>query len=283
MSKAVKIGVLKAGCIGSLPLLEFLLDERADREDIYIKVIGSGAKVTAEQCIEGAEYILKQDFDLIIFAGPAQTTQGPSEARKILRKSSKPVIVISDSPARKIIKELDESGFGYIIVEADSMIGARREFLDPAEMALYNSDVIKVLAVTGAMNIIVEEIDKVINAIKFSEKIILPKLIIDGRRAVEAVDFSNPYAKAKAMAAYEIAKQVSTITFEACFKVQEPDLYIPLVATAHEMMRIAARLADEAREIEKGGDSIFRRPHFKDGTLGKKRRLMEKPQRTNIV
>jgi len=283
LSKVVRVGVLKAGCIGSLPLLEFLLDERADREDIQVKVIGSGARVTSEQCIEGAEQILKQDFDLIIFAGPAQTTQGPSEARKILRNSNKPVIIISDSPAKRIIKELEETGFGYIIVEADSMIGARREFLDPAEMALYNSDVIRVLAATGALNIIVEEIDKVINAIKSGEKVILPKLIVDGRRAVEAAGFSNPYAKAKAIAAYEIAKQVSTITFEACFKVQEPDLYIPLVATAHEMMRVAARLADEAREIEKGSDSVLRRPHFKDGTLGKKKRLMEKPQRTKLI
>lgn len=279
MSEIVKIGILKAGCIGSLPLIEFLLDERADREDIQVKVIGSGAKVTIEQCIDSAEQILKYDVDLIIFIGPAQTTQGPSEVRKILRASNKPVIVVSDSPAKRIIKEFDESGFGYIIVEADSMIGARREFLDPVEMALYNSDIIRVLAITGALNIIFEEIDKVINAIKSGGKIVLPKLIVDSKKAVEAAKFSNPYAKAKAMAAYKLAKQVSAITFEACFKVQEPDLYIPLVATAHEMMRAAARLADEAREIEKGGDSVFRRPHFRDGLLGEKRRLMEKPQR----
>ncbi|MBS7639145.1 MAG: F420-dependent methylenetetrahydromethanopterin dehydrogenase [Candidatus Bathyarchaeia archaeon] len=279
MSKIVKVGVLKAGCIGSLPLIEFLLDERADREDIQVKVIGSGAKVTTEQCIESAEQILKYDVDLIIFIGPAQTTQGPSEARRILRVSNKPVIVVSDSPAKRIIKELDESGFGYIIVEADSMIGARREFLDPAEMALYNSDIIKVLAVTGVLNLIVSEIDRVIDAIKSGGELNLPRLIIDGKRAVEAAGFSNPYARAKAMAAYELAKQVSTLTFEACFKVQEPETYIPLVAAAHEIMRTAAKLADEAREIEKKNDSVLRRPHFRDGSRGEKRLLMERPRR----
>ncbi|MBS7624569.1 F420-dependent methylenetetrahydromethanopterin dehydrogenase [Candidatus Bathyarchaeota archaeon] len=277
MSEVVKIGVLKAGCLGSLPLLEFILDERADREDIQVKVVGSGSKVTPEACIEGAEYILKMNIDLIIFIGPAQTTQGPAEARKILRSSNKPVIVISDSPARRIIKELEEYGFGYIIVEADSMIGARREFLDPVEMALYNSDIIRVLAVTGVLNIIVEELDKAINAIKYGEKPPLPKLIVDSRRAVEAAGLSNPYAKAKAIAAYELAKQVSNITFEACFKLHEPEEYIPLVAAAHEIMRVAARLADEVREIEKSGDSVLRKPHFRDGTRGEKRLLMEKP------
>lgn len=279
MNHIVRVGVLKAGCIGSLPLLEFLLDERADREDIQVRVVGSGAKVTPEDCIESAEQILKQNVDLIIFIGPAQTTQGPSEARKILSGAGKPIIVISDSPAKRIVKEMEEAGFGYIIIEADSMIGARREFLDPTEMILYNSDVIRVLAICGALNIIVKEVDKVINAIKSGEKPTLPRLIIDGRRATEAAGFSNPYARAKAMAAYEVAKQVSAITFEACFKVHEPEDYIPLVAAAHEMMKAAARLADEAREIEKGADSVLRRPHFKDGTVGEKRRLMEKLQR----
>ncbi|MBS7648336.1 MAG: F420-dependent methylenetetrahydromethanopterin dehydrogenase [Candidatus Bathyarchaeia archaeon] len=279
MNKIVKVGVLKAGCLGSLPLLEFLLDERADREDIRVRVVGSGAKVIPEDCIESAEQILRHDIDLIIFIGPAQTTQGPSEARKILKSAGKPVIVISDIPAKRIIKELEEAGFGYIIVEADSMIGARREFLDPLEMALYNSDVIKVLAATGALNVIVEELDKVISAIKSDEKPILPRLVVDSKRAVEAAGFSNPYAKAKAIAAYEIAKQVSTVTFEACFKLFEPEAYIPLVTAAHEMMREAARLADEAREIEKKGDLVLRRPHFKDGVRGEKRLLMEKPRR----
>ncbi|MEM0011392.1 MAG: F420-dependent methylenetetrahydromethanopterin dehydrogenase [Candidatus Bathyarchaeia archaeon] len=277
MNTVVKVGVLKAGCLGSLPLLEFLLDERADREDISVRVVGSGAKVTVDECVECAREILRYDPDFIIFVGPAQTTSGPTEARKILRESGKPVIIISDTPAKRIIKELEESGFGYIIIEADSMIGARREFLDPTEMALYNSDVIRVLAITGVLNIIVEEIDKVISAIKSGVNPVLPRLIIDSKLISGRSGFSNPYARAKAIAVYEIAKQVSAITIEACFKIHEPDLYIPLVAAAHEIMRNAARLADEAREMEKENDSVLRKPHFKDGSLGEKRSLMEKP------
>ena len=45
------------------------------------------------------------------------------------------------------------------------------------------------------------------------------------------------------------------------------------------MMRTAASLADEAREIEKARDSVLRKPHFGDGTLGEKRTLIEKPKR----
>ncbi|MEM2321002.1 MAG: F420-dependent methylenetetrahydromethanopterin dehydrogenase [Candidatus Bathyarchaeia archaeon] len=279
MNRTVRIGVLKAGCLGSLPLLEFLLDERAEREDIGVRVIGSGAKVTVEECIECANEILKQNPDIIIFVGPAQTTSGPTEARKVLRKAGKPVVVISDTPAKRIIKELEENGFGYIIVEADSMIGARREFLDPSEMALYNSDVIKVLAITGVLNIIVEELDKAISAIKSGEKPILPRVVIDGKVVAERSGFSNPYARAKAMAAYEMAKQVSAMTIEACFKIYDPGLYIPLVTAAHELMRVASKLADEAREIEKENDSVLRKPHYKDGSIGVKRSLMEKPSK----
>ncbi|MEM2454892.1 MAG: F420-dependent methylenetetrahydromethanopterin dehydrogenase [Candidatus Bathyarchaeia archaeon] len=277
----VKVGVLKAGCLGSLPLLEFLLDERAEREDISVRVVGSGAKVTVDECIECAKEILSQNPDFIILIGPAQTTSGPTEARKVLREAGKPVIVISDTPAKRIVKDLEESGFGYIIVEADSMIGARREFLDPSEMALYNSDVIRVLAITGALNVIVEEIDKVISAIKSGVKPVLPRLVLDSKIIAERSGFLNPYARAKAIAAYEMAKQVSAITIEACFKIHDPEVYIPLVAAAHELMRFAARLADEAREIEKGGDTILRKPHFRDGLIGEKRNLMEKPARVS--
>jgi methylenetetrahydromethanopterin dehydrogenase len=276
----VKIGVLKLGCLGTLPLLEFLLDERAERTDIKVSTIGSGAKLGLDQCRELADLMIKMTPDIVILVGPAQASPGPTEARKILRTNGVQTIVISDSPAKKIIKEFEDSGLGYIIIEADSMIGARREFLDPVEMAIYNSDVIKVLAVTGAFNIIVEAIDSVINAIKADQKLELPRLVIDSEKAVEAAGFQNPYARAKAKAAYGIAQQVSNITTEACFKVTDPNLYVPMVAAAHEMMRSAARLAEEAREIEKAGDHVMRKPHFKDGTIGGKRRLMEKPARS---
>jgi methylenetetrahydromethanopterin dehydrogenase len=280
MTNVTKIGILKVGCTGTLPLFEFYLDERAERTDIDVMVVGSGAKVGPKQCKEAAELIIKQKPDLIILIGPAQTTTGPAEARMMLKASGIPTIVVSDSPAKKVIKDLEEAGQGYIIVEADSMIGARREFLDPTEMAIYNADVIKVLAITGALHLIVEAIDEVIRSLKVGEKLELPRLIIDGQKAVESAGFSNPYAKAKARAAYEIAKQVSVINMEACFKIQDWKVYVFMVAAAHEIMRIAAKLADEAREIEKSGNSVCRRPHFDEGDIGMKKVLMEKPKKT---
>jgi len=44
------------------------------------------------------------------------------------------------------------------------------------------------------------------------------------------------------------------------------------------MMKIASKLAEEAREIEKSNDTVFRNPHAKDGRILSKIRLMEKPK-----
>jgi len=279
LKEIVKLGILKVGCLGTLPLLEFLLDERADRADIDVRVVGSGAKVGPTQCREAAQLLIDQKPDLVVFVGPAQTTPGPAEARMMLKNARIPTIVISDSLSRKAVSDMEAADMGFVIIEADSMIGARREFLDPTEMAIYNSDVMRVLAITGALHPIVEAIDKVVESIKAGEKIKLPQLVVDAERAVEAAGFSNPYAKAKAQAAYQLAQQVAKVTAEACFKVTEASVYVPMVAKAHEMMRTAARMSDEARETEKTDDQVLRRPHFKDGTLGTKRALMEKPKK----
>ena len=105
-----------------------MLDERAERSDIDMRVIGSGAKLGPEQCREVSELMIKLNPDLVILIGPAQTTPGPSEARKMLREAGLPTIVISDFPAKKLVDEMEKSGLGYIIVEADSMIGRGENF-----------------------------------------------------------------------------------------------------------------------------------------------------------
>ncbi len=61
----------------------------------------------------------------------------------------------------------------------DPLIGARREFLDPTEMAIFNSNVIKVLAVTGICSIMLREIDRVISELKHDRTPTLPKLVLD--------------------------------------------------------------------------------------------------------
>ncbi|MCS7117102.1 MAG: F420-dependent methylenetetrahydromethanopterin dehydrogenase, partial [Nitrososphaerales archaeon] len=120
---------------------------------------------------------------------------------------------------------------------------------------------------------------RVIESLKKGEAVTLPRIIIDKVKAVNAACFNNPYAYAKAMAAYEMARRVADLTVEGCFKVKEAERYIPLVTAAHEMLREAARLADEAREIEKSGDAVTRMPHYDDGTILSKVKLMEKPKK----
>jgi len=274
-SKIVKVCILKLGCIGASPLLEYVLDERADRGDIEVRVLSVGAKMTEAHAEELVKKALAEDYDLYIIPSPNASLPGPTKVRNALGEKGKNVIVISDAPARRITKELEEKGFGYIIILADSMIGARRGFLDPVEMTLFNADVIKVLAATGVVRLLQVELDKVINSLKAGEKPSLPKIVVDKEVATKYAEYRNPYAKAKAMAAYEIAVKVADLTSEGCFKIKERDRYIPILAAAHEIMRYAAELADEAREIEKYGDTLVRTPHSSDGTILFKEKLME--------
>ncbi|MEM0217204.1 F420-dependent methylenetetrahydromethanopterin dehydrogenase [Candidatus Nezhaarchaeota archaeon WYZ-LMO8] len=272
----VKVGIIKLGCIGCAPLLEYLLDERADRNDISVRVVSSGAKMTPQEAEEVVKMLEPFKPQLIIIASPNAALPGPTRAREVAKLLNVPTLIISDAPARKAVSKFEEGGFGYIIVEADSMIGARREFLDPTEMALFNADIIRVLAITGVFNLIVKTIDDMIASIKKGEEVKLPRLIVTKEIALENAGFSNPYAYVKAMAAFEAARKVSDLTTEGCFKVQEWEKYIPLVAAGHELMRYAAKLSDEAREIEKGLDQVMRMPHRASGELSVKRKLIEK-------
>ncbi|MCW4030883.1 MAG: hypothetical protein NWE80_00790, partial [Candidatus Bathyarchaeota archaeon] len=49
------------------------------------------------------------------------------------------------------------------------------------------------------------------------------------------------------------------------------------VACAHELAQVAARLAEEAREIEKHTDTLMRKPHSKKGKPLTKTKLMLSP------
>ena len=61
----------------------------------------------------------------------------------------------------------------------------------------------------------------------------LPQIEIDASYATQEARFSNPYARAKAIAAFELAASVSKITGKACFVLKERDDYMPLLAAAH--------------------------------------------------
>jgi len=274
----VKIGIIKCGNIGTSPVLDLLLDERADRPNIDTCVIGSGAKMNPEEIEKAVPLMLEMERDFVIFISPNPGAPGPAKARELLSAADVPAIIIGDAPGLRAKDEMDEQELGYIIVKADPMIGARREFLDPTEMASFNSDVIKVLALTGAYRVVQNTIDEVINTVEAGNAIELPKVVISRDKAVEAAAFGSPYAQAKAMAAYEIATKVADIDVEGCFMTRDMDKYIPIVASAHEMLGVAAKLAMEAREIEKANDTVVRTPHGGKGQTLAKCCLMEKPE-----
>ncbi|AXV37715.1 MAG: F420-dependent methylenetetrahydromethanopterin dehydrogenase [Methanobacteriaceae archaeon] len=274
----VKIGVIKCGNIGTSPVIDLLLDERADRPNIDTCVIGSGAKMNPEEIEKAVPLMLEMERDFVIFISPNPGAPGPAKARELLSAADVPAIIIGDAPGLRAKDEMDEQGLGYIIVKADPMIGARRELLDPTEMASFNSDVIKVLALTGAYRVVQNTIDAAVANVEAGSGVELPKVVISRDVAIEAANFANPYAKAKAMAAYEIATTVANIDVEGCFMVQDAAKYIPIVASAHEMLGTAAKLAMEAREIEKANDTVTRTPHGGDGSTVSKVALMDKPQ-----
>ena len=272
-----KIGIFKCGNIGTAPLLELLLDELADRQDIKVRTVTTGSKMSPEDVEEAVPKIFELNPDLLIVISPNTSLPGPGKVREKISSSGLPGIVISDAPGKRAKEEIEKQGLGYIIITGDPLIGARKQFLDPVEMALFNSNISKVLAITGVYRIVHQEIDKVIYAIENEQKPDLPKLIVDLKIVRDRSEFNSPYAKAKAIAAYGLAEKVAEINVQACFIEKESEKYIPLVTCAHEIAQAAARLAEEAREIEKANDTVARKPHAKDGKLKFKTKLMLPP------
>ncbi len=266
----MKIGIAKNGNIATSLVVELMLDERADREDIEVRVFTSGAKMQAKDCEDVVDLVLKYNPDLVIYVSPNPSLKQVVNSLKKLK--GRRVIVIGDSPGIKARETFEELGFGYIFVKGDAMIGARREFLDPIEMVIFNADMLRVLAVTGAFRVVYEEIDKAIK-----DRNYLPRIVVDSMLAVERSGIENPYAKVKALACYEIAEKVADLNVKGCFVIKEREKYIATVASAHEMLRVASKMADEVREIEKVKDSVLRKPHSRSGDILSKRKLFEKP------
>ncbi|MFX1484187.1 MAG: F420-dependent methylenetetrahydromethanopterin dehydrogenase [Promethearchaeota archaeon] len=283
----INVGVIKLGAIASAPLLDLILDERAERDDINVRAFTSGAKMDEESSAGPAESVIAWAPHFVLVVSPNAALPGPTKVREMLAKAKLPTITISDGPAEKAFYKKDEEGKkkphvlesqGFIVIPADSMIGAKKEFLDPTEMSLFNADAIKVLTVTGVTRAIQNELDKVIAAFQAGEIPEMPMLKLTAKKAVKCGYFKNPYAHAKAIASLTISEAVAAITAEGCFKTKEAEDYIPLVAAGHEMMRVAAKLADEVRELEKSEDSVLRNPHVSKGKVKTKTALMDKPK-----
>nr|NHJ84276.1 methylenetetrahydromethanopterin dehydrogenase [Asgard group archaeon] len=136
----------------------------------------------------------------------------------------------------------------------------------------------KVLAIGGAFSMLYQKIDELLEQLINEKKFNPPQLTITPEKAAKYAKFSNPYAEAKARAALEIAEKVAKINSEGCFKIDERLDYIPQVATGHEMMFAAAKLVEEAREIEKAQNKVRRQPHHYKGEVQEKFLLTEKPE-----
>jgi len=223
--------------------------------------------------------MITQKPDLIFFTSPNAGLPGPSKSREILANSGIPSIIITDAPGKKATDDCDAKNIGYFIVMADSMIGARRPFLDPIEMSMFNSEILGVLALTGVLRLIVDETEKVISQIIAGAKPEMPKVIINKENAIKAAGYINAYSINKAMAAHEICKTVASLNVEGCFKVKGREDYMPIVGAAHEMLSQALKLANEARNIEKANDTVLREPHDTDGALLTKRKFADKPEK----
>ncbi len=273
----VKVGFIKLGNLGTTQVIDLLLDEIAAREGIAIRSFGTGAKMGKDEAADTAT-LKSWSPNLLILVSPNAMAPGPVLARDIWKDT--PTILISDGPSKKEDREkLEQAGFGYIILPVDPLIGAKREFLDPIEMVAFNSDVAKILSICGAIRLVQTEIDKVIDQVAAgTSPLVLPKILAKPDKCVESAGFANPYAKAKALAALHIATKVAEIDFPACFVLKEIEQVVTTAAAGHEALRAAARLADEAREIEKANDSVLRKPHAKDGRILSKTKLLEKPQ-----
>lgn len=269
--------VIKCGNIATSTMVDLILDETASRQDVRFTILGTGPKMTPEDTERISKLIPSiHDPNLIILVGPNAGAPGMVRMRRALKAQMVPWIVISDGPSKKVRDKLKNEGAGYLIMEADPLIGARREFLDPTEMAAFNSDVIKVLAATGSFRYLQGQLDRSIASLG-QDQVYLPRKVVSQSRSLASAGFRNPYARAKAATAFQLAKQAANMNYKACFVEKDPKKYIRIAAAAHETVRQASVLADEAREMEKQSDSLLRTPHSKSGKTLRKRPLSQKP------
>jgi len=270
-----KIGFIKLGNVASSLVADLALDEIAERTDIEARSLCFGAKMTKKEAEMSTE-LKSWGPELVVMVGPNAATPGPTAARDLYK--GLPTIVISDGPSKKEAREaLEAEGFGYIILPFDPLIGAKREFLDPAEMALFNSDALKVLSICGSVRLVQEELEKAMSGILAGETK-LPHILASPEKCTERMNFKNPYARAKAIGALHMAQTVAGIDAAACFRLKELERIALTAAAGHEVMRAAAKLADEVRELEKSSDSVSRRPHARSGAILEKTGLLDKPE-----
>jgi methylenetetrahydromethanopterin dehydrogenase len=270
----IKISIVKAGNIATSTVIDVILDERAHREDIMIRTFGTGSKMHLEYIKEVVETAAAIEPNLLLYVGPNISSKRNIDTANILKELNMPIILIGDAKDLTITEILDSFNIGYIILEGDPLLGAKRAILDSTEMVLFNANILKVLSVSGTIRLLQHELNKVITSLKDSG-IHLPKIIVNSDLALQYAGIKNPYAHAKAKAAYEMNILVHKLNYQGCFVLKKKEEYIPCVISAHELAESAAELAQTARNIEKINDSILRDPHDRFGKILKKTSLYE--------
>ncbi|MHA1304520.1 MAG: F420-dependent methylenetetrahydromethanopterin dehydrogenase, partial [Candidatus Heimdallarchaeaceae archaeon] len=140
----VKITFIKIGNITLSTLIDIMLDERASREDVQGTVLSSSTKLSPDDAERLLPLIEQVETDLIVVVSPNANLNGPKFLINEL-KGRYPLVVISDSADKELRQEWKAEGIGYIIVPFDPMIGAKKDFLDPVEMGLFNGYIINAL------------------------------------------------------------------------------------------------------------------------------------------
>jgi methylenetetrahydromethanopterin dehydrogenase len=124
--------------------------------------------------------------DFVIIISPNATFPGPSAVLESWKNV--PCVVIYDGPKNKESRDiLEQQGFGYIILPVDPLIGAKREFLDPVEMVVFNADVMKVLSICGVVRLLQEELDKITEQLSSEEsekELELPHIFANQKNAL---------------------------------------------------------------------------------------------------
>ncbi len=270
----VKITFVKIGNITLTTLIDIMLDERASRTDVESTVISSSTKMKPEAAERLFPLIDQVETDLMVMISPNANDKGPQLVVDKY-KEKYPLIVVSDAADKEVREKWKEEGVGYIIAPFDPMIGAKRDFLDPTEMCLFNGYIITAFSTCGVFAYITDLLDSVINQLKKGEKSSLPTRNMSSIGVVTSYPFANPYSRPKAMAALNILQDAGKLNVNGCFIEKTRERSIIKVNAAHEMVRQAAKIADEVRELEKTTDHVVRNPHGKDGEILHKKHFFD--------
>lgn len=271
----VKITFVKIGNITLTTLVDIMLDERASRTDIEATVISSSTKMKPEAAERIFPLIDQVETDLMIMISPNAGDKGPQAVIERY-KSKHPLIVVSDTADKEMRQKWKDEGIGYIIVPFDPMIGAKLDFLDPTEMCLFNGYIITTFSTCGVFSYITSLLDEVIDQLKAGGKAEVPSRNMSSIGVVTSYPFSNPYSKAKALAALNILEEAAKLNVNGCFVEKDSEKALIKVSAAHELVRQSSILGNEVRELEKSANHVVRTPHNKEGKVLHKTHFFDK-------